>query len=117
MLPKVDLYDNAYGNYDAEVYRQIRIESYGEDLGQTRWRTTEESAEIISMLKLSLASNVLESGSGSGRYALQVAGTVGCRVIGIDSNQPGIHTANQLAGAQNLSGRVRFAHSRHGKRF
>jgi len=109
--PQVDLYDNAYGNYDEEVYRLIRIESYGEDLGQTSWVTTEESAEIIRMLSLSAASYVLEIGSGSGRYALQVASTVGCRVIGIDVNQPGIHTANHLASAQNLSGRVRFEHS------
>jgi len=111
MPPEVDLYDNAYGNYDAEVYRQIRIESYGEDLGQTSWVTTEESAQIIRMLQLSAASYVLEIGSGSGRYALQVASTVGCRVIGIDTNQPGIRTANQLASAQDLAGRVRFEHS------
>ena len=27
MAGKVDLYDNAYANYDAEVYRQIRVET------------------------------------------------------------------------------------------
>jgi hypothetical protein len=43
---KVDLYDNAYAHYDAEVYRQIRVETYGEDLGQTSWVTTAESEEI-----------------------------------------------------------------------
>ena len=37
MAAKVDLYDNAYAHYDAEVYRQIRVETYGEDLGQTSW--------------------------------------------------------------------------------
>ena len=110
MPQKVDLYDSAYGNYGAEVYRQVRVETYGEDLGQTSWVTTGESAEIMRMLQLSAASYVLEIGSGSGRYALQIAATVGCRVLGIDINQPGIHTANQLAGEQKLSGRVRFEH-------
>jgi SAM-dependent methyltransferase len=108
MPPKVDLYGNAYGNYEAEVYRQVRIETYGEDLGQTSWVTTEESAEIMDMLQLRTACYVLEIGSGSGRYALEMAGKVGCRVLGMDINRPGIHTANQLASEQDLSGRVRF---------
>jgi hypothetical protein len=44
--PKLDLYNNAYGNYEREVYRDVRIETYGEDFGQTSWVTTEESHEI-----------------------------------------------------------------------
>lgn len=108
MTAKVDLYDNAYGNYGAEVYRQIRVETYGEDLGQTSWVTTEESAEIPSALRLTAESNVLEIGCGSGRYALQIAQTVGCHVLGVDLNEPGIHTANQLCAARKLSDLVRF---------
>jgi hypothetical protein len=73
---------HAYGNYDAEQYRQIRIETYGDDLGQTSWTTTEESKEIPKTLGLTRNSYVLEVGCGSRRYALEVAGTVGCRVPG-----------------------------------
>jgi SAM-dependent methyltransferase len=105
---KVDLYDNAYAHYDAEVYRQIRVETYGEDLGQTSWVNTEESDEIPRLLGLTPTSYVLEIGCGSGRYALQVAATVGCRILGLDMNGPGIHTANQLAAARNMSAQVRF---------
>jgi SAM-dependent methyltransferase len=105
---KVDLYNNAYAHYDAEVYRQIRVETYGEDLGQTSWVNTEESEEIPRTLGLTPTSYALEIGCGSGRYALQVAATVGCRLLGVDINGPGIHTANQLAAARNLSAQVRF---------
>jgi ubiquinone/menaquinone biosynthesis C-methylase UbiE len=105
---RVDLYDNAYSHYDAEVYRQIRVETYGEDLGQTSWVTTEESDEIPRTLGLAPTSYALEIGCGSGRYALQVAATVGCRILGVDVNGPGIHTANQLAAARNMSAQVRF---------
>jgi ubiquinone/menaquinone biosynthesis C-methylase UbiE len=108
MPGKVDLYDNAYANYDAEVYRQIRVETYGEDLGQTSWVTTEESQEIPRALHLTPGSCVLEIGCGSGRYALQVAATVGCRVVGLDTNAPGIQTASQLAAARNMASQVRF---------
>jgi SAM-dependent methyltransferase len=108
MTEKVDLYNRAYGNYGAEVYRQIRVETYGEDLGQTSWVTTEESNEIPRILRLIAQSNVLEIGSGSGRYALQVAVTSGCQVVGVDINEPGIRNANQLAAEQKLAVRVRF---------
>jgi SAM-dependent methyltransferase len=105
---KVDLYDNAYAHYDAEVYRQIRVETYGKDLGQTSWVTTAESDEIPQTLGLTPTSYALEIGCGSGRYALQVAATVGCRILGVDINAPGIHKANQLAAARNMSAQVRF---------
>jgi ubiquinone/menaquinone biosynthesis C-methylase UbiE len=108
MSAKVDLYNNAYGNYATEVYREIRVETYGHDLGQTSWVTTQESAEIIRLLELAGTSYVLEIGCGSGRYAIHLAEKTGCRVLGIDINAPGIHNANQLAAAQNLSERVRF---------
>ena len=40
MSQKVDLYDTAYGNYQSHLYRQVRIETYGEDLGQTSFTCT-----------------------------------------------------------------------------
>jgi ubiquinone/menaquinone biosynthesis C-methylase UbiE len=105
---KVDLYNNAYANYAADVYRQIRLETYGEDFGQTSWVTTEESKEIPRTLDLNASSCALEIGCGAGRYALQVAATVGCRILGVDINSAGIDTANQLAQEQKLSAQVSF---------
>jgi SAM-dependent methyltransferase len=104
----VDLYSSSYSNYEWEVYRELRIETYGKDLGQTSWVTTDESNEIPRLLELSSSSHVLEIDCGSGRYTLEIGGTAGCRVLGVDINEPGIGNANQLA--RNLSGRVRFEH-------
>jgi ubiquinone/menaquinone biosynthesis C-methylase UbiE len=105
---KVDLYDSAYGNYVSDTYRQVRIETYGEDLGQTSWVTSEESSEIPQLLKLRPDSSVLEVGSGSGGYALHVAEKVGCSLVGLDINALGVTNANQLALARGLSSRARF---------
>jgi ubiquinone/menaquinone biosynthesis C-methylase UbiE len=108
MSAKVDLYDSAYANYASEVYRQVRIETYGEDFGQTGWTTTEESREIPSRLDLKPDSSVLEVGCGSGGYALYLAQIVGCRLVGLDINEPGVQNANQLAAARGLGEKVRF---------
>src|SRR5271156_5264100 len=108
MSPKVDLYDSSYGNYELTAYRLVRIETYGEDLGQTSWVTTAESNEIPRLLDLRPNSSVLEVGCGSGGYALHLAEKVGCRLVGLDINEPGVRNANQLALARGLASQVRF---------
>jgi cyclopropane fatty-acyl-phospholipid synthase-like methyltransferase len=108
MSSKVDLYDNEYANYGSELYRQIRIETYGEDFGQTSWVTTQESREIPEFLELKAGSSVLEVGCGSGGYAIHVAETTGCNLLGVDINAAGVHNANQLAATKGLAAKVRF---------
>ena len=108
MPEKVDLYDSAYGNYELDVYRKVRVATYGEDFGQTGWTTTEESNEIPQLLELQADSSVLEIGCGSGGYAVHVAQKMGCRITGLDINARGISNANQLAAASGLSSKARF---------
>ena len=108
MSEVVNFYDSSYANYASEVYRGIRIETYGEDFGQTSWVTNEESKKIPILLELTADSSVLEVGCGAGGYALYLAKTVGCRLVGLDINAPGIQNANQLAVAEGLEHRVHF---------
>jgi cyclopropane fatty-acyl-phospholipid synthase-like methyltransferase len=110
MPAPVDLYNSAYGNYAEDVYRQVRLATYGEDLGQTSWVSNEESRAIPQMLQLTPASRVLEIGCGSGAYALQIASVVGCSIVGVDINDAGVRNANTLARARHLADRVSFQH-------
>jgi ubiquinone/menaquinone biosynthesis C-methylase UbiE len=103
-----DLYNNAYGNYASDPYRKVRMETYGEDFGQTSWVTTEESLEIPQLLGLGHDSSVLEIGCGSGGYALHLAEKLGCHIVGVDINEPGIRNARELAQARTLGSRARF---------
>jgi SAM-dependent methyltransferase len=103
-----DLYNNAYGNYASDPYRHVRIETYGQDFGQTSWVTTEESLEIPRLLDLGPDSSVLEIGCGSGGYALHLAERLGCQVLGLDINEPGIRSAKELARTRALDSRARF---------
>jgi SAM-dependent methyltransferase len=108
MPVKVNLYDNAYGNYELDIYRAVRTETYGEDLGQTSWATGEESNQIPQLLELTAGSAVLEVGCGAGQYALRLAQSIGCQVVGLDINAHAMQTANDLARQSGLASRVRF---------
>lgn len=108
MTDKTDLYNSAYSNYGLDLYAGIRVETYGEDLGQTSWVTARESSEIPALLDVGSASQVLEIGCGSGRYALRVAEQTGCHLVGLDINPHGVLNANHLARSGNLASLVRF---------
>jgi SAM-dependent methyltransferase len=108
MPPHVDLYDNAYAKVEHDLYRKVRTETYGHDLGQTSWVTTEESNRIPELLNLRADSTVLEIGSGSGLYAIHLARKIGCRITGLDLNSHAVASAGQLAEAAALGSLVRF---------
>ena len=108
MVATVDLYNSSYGNYALNAYAEIRIETYGEDYGQTSWVTTAESHEIPELLQLSSNSSVLEIGCGSGGYAVHLAKCIGCQVMGLDINAEGVRNAKALAEKDKLDGRVKF---------
>ncbi len=108
MPAKVDLYNTSYGNPSADVYGEVRVETYGEDFGQTSWMTLDEFDEIPVRLGLDPSSSVLEIGSGAGGCALHLAATVGCHVTGLDMNEGGVRNANELARARGLESRARF---------
>ncbi len=108
MPAKVDLYNTTYGNATADVYREVRLETYGEDFGQTSWMTTDELDEIPVRLGLDPSLSVLEIGSGAGGCAINLAATAGCHVTGLDVNAGGVRYANEIARARGLESRARF---------
>ena len=108
MASKVDLYDNAYARAEHELYRAIRTETYGQDLGQTSWVSTEESERIPVLLNLTSVSAVLDVGCGSGLYAMHLAERLRCRITGVDANPHAVAGASQLAAAAGLNGLAQF---------
>ena len=97
MSRQVDLYNSTYGNFQEQVLAEIRRDTYGEDIGQNSWITTDEYDTFYSWLELSAGDHVLEVASGSGGPALYLAKKFKCRITGIDINEEGIKTANQHA--------------------
>jgi cyclopropane fatty-acyl-phospholipid synthase-like methyltransferase len=103
-MPKqVDLYNSTYGNFKENVLSEVRKETFGEDIGQNSWITTEEYDRFYNWLNLAPGDQVLEVASGSGGPALYLAKKFKCGITGIDINEEGIKTANRQAGEAGIS--------------
>jgi SAM-dependent methyltransferase len=104
MSNQVDLYNSTYGNFKEQVLAEIRRETYGEDIGQNSWITTDEYDTFYGWLNLSVDDHILEIASGSGGPALYLAKKFKCRITGLDINEEGIKTATQQALDANITG-------------
>jgi 2-polyprenyl-3-methyl-5-hydroxy-6-metoxy-1,4-benzoquinol methylase len=101
-------YDANYGNFQTELYEQIRREAFGEDIGQNSWLTAEELNKFLTWLDLSPARKLLDVACGAGGPALRIAASTGCAVVGVDIHEQAISTAGSLATQRGLSGLAEF---------
>jgi SAM-dependent methyltransferase len=106
MKPPVDLYDSHYGQLDDEVYRAIRVETFGVDLGQESWITADECDRFCDWLDIEPGQRVLEVACGSGGLAARVAAKRGASVVGTDVNALAIGAAH--ARTVPAAGRLEF---------
>ena len=104
----VDLYGTAYGNFATKALEQVRLETYGEDFGQSSWVTGAEYRRFCRLLQLRATDHVLDVGCGSGGPALFLAREAGCRVTGVDVSEAGIQAGLTLARRAGLGDRVHF---------
>ena len=107
-LPSSSHYDTNYGHFQAELYAKIRLEAFGEDIGQNSWLTSDEQDRFLRWLDLSAGKTLLDVACGAGGPALRVAGVTGCSVIGIDAHEQAIAAANSLVAQRGLAPRVQF---------
>jgi len=101
-------YDANYGNFQTELYAQIRRDAFGEDIGQSSWLTADEQDKFLAWLNLSSGKTLLDVACGSGGPVLRIAATTGCAVVGMDVNEQAIATANSLAAQRGLTERAQF---------
>ena len=110
--PKADeagiYYDANYGNFDSQLYSEIRREAFGEDIGQNSWLTSAEQDRFLSWLDLSPGKALLDVACGAGGPALRIAARTDCSVVGIDVHEHAIMTASSLAAQRGLAERAQF---------
>jgi SAM-dependent methyltransferase len=107
-LPPSGHYNANYGNFQTELYAQIRREAFGEDIGQNSWLTSDEQDRFLEWLDLSPEKTVLDVACGAGGPALRIAANTGCSVVGIDVHEHAVATASSLAVQRGLSERAVF---------
>jgi 2-polyprenyl-3-methyl-5-hydroxy-6-metoxy-1,4-benzoquinol methylase len=105
---RVRHYDANYGKFQTELYAEIRREAFGEDIGQSSWLTADEQDRFLGPLELSHGKRLLDVACGSGGPALRIATKTGCSVVGIDTHEDAVSTANSLAAHDGLSDRAEF---------
>jgi SAM-dependent methyltransferase len=104
----VRLYDATYSEFTLDARRTVRLETYGDDLGQNGWLTADEWRETTDRLELHEGSSVLDVACGSGGPAVELAERTGASVVGVDVNPYAIATAGELAHGAGLGARARF---------
>jgi|SRR5450631_4008255 len=107
-LPSASHYNANYGNFQMELYAQIRREAFGEDIGQTSWLTSDEQDRFLKWLDLPPGKTLLDVACGAGGPALRIAAATGCSVVGIDVHEQAVTTASSLAAQCGLAERVEF---------
>jgi cyclopropane fatty-acyl-phospholipid synthase-like methyltransferase len=107
-LPSSGHYNANYGNFQTELYAQIRQEAFGEDIGQNSWLTSDEQDKFLEWLNLSPGKILLDVGCGAGGPALRIAAITGCSVVGIDVHEQAVTTASSLAAERGLAELVEF---------
>jgi len=108
MKPKAELFSVTYSNYSDDLYKEIRKETYGEDIGQNSWLTADEYRAFFSIFKLSPDKKVLEIATGSGGPAVFMVKETGCKLTGIDINEEGVKNAKKLAAENYLNEQLEF---------
>ena len=98
----ITFYDTNYGNFQTELYSEIRREAFGEDIGQNSWMTASEQDMFLDWLHLSTEKKLLDIACGSGGPALRIAAKTGCSLVGIDLHEQAISTAKPRAAQRNL---------------
>jgi SAM-dependent methyltransferase len=106
---RFDFYGGHYGRFNSKLAAEVRREVYGEDLGQTGWRTAAEQAEIAHHLRLGPDSRVLDVACGAGGPSLALVERTGCQITGVDIEPTAIAHANAEARARGLADRSTFA--------
>ena len=101
-------YDANYGNFQTELYAQIRRDAFGEDIGQSSWLTADEQDRFNDLLNLSPGKTLLDIACGSGGPALRIAAKAGCSLVGVDVHDQAIATANALAAERDMTATARF---------
>lgn len=99
-------YQSLYENFDSPLMSQLRLEAYGEDIGQHSWVTAEDLRQDAPRLKLTRAARLLDLGCGPCGPLTFLMKTTGCSGIGLDSSGDALSVGRRRAQSLGVSDRL-----------
>jgi SAM-dependent methyltransferase len=108
-------YSAHYRDFAADVYREVRRDAFGEDIGQNSWLTIDELGRFCSWLELGPAAHLLDVGCGSGGPALHLARLTRCEVVGVDLYEEAVAAGKRAAREAGLESRASFVQADAGR--
>jgi SAM-dependent methyltransferase len=106
-------YDANYGNFQTELYEEIRREAFGEDIGQNSWLTASELDQFQEWLRLGPDKRLLDVACGAGGPALRMAKRTGCSVTGVDVHEQASLTMSALSSTDSRTPLPALVEERH----
>jgi len=95
-------YGAQYSRFGSRLAAEVRLEAYGEDLGQQGWRSLTEQGQIIGLVQKTPQGKLLDVACGSGGPSIAIAAATGCRLTGVDIEKGAVEHAKALAAAAHL---------------
>jgi len=108
MTSRYEFYAHQYKRFTSDIAIEIRRDVFGEDIGQTGWRTLDEHKKIADLVRQEPAKNGLYVACGSGGPTLDLVERTGRRLTGVDIEQEGIAQARRAAIERKLETMARF---------
>jgi cyclopropane fatty-acyl-phospholipid synthase-like methyltransferase len=99
-------YQSLYENFDSPLMSQLRLETYGEDIGQHSWVTAEDLRRDAPRLKLAPAARLLDLGCGPCGPLTFLMKTTGCSGIGLDLSGAALSVGRRRAQSLGLDDRL-----------
>ncbi len=99
-------YASLYRDFDSPLMRQLRLEAYGEDIGQHSWVTAAELREDRVRLGLGPSSQLLDLGCGPCGPLTFLVAAAGCRGTGVDLDPGALAVGRSRAGAMGIGAAI-----------
>jgi SAM-dependent methyltransferase len=99
-------YQSLYENFDSPLMSQLRLEAYGEDIGQHSWVTAEDLRRDSPRLKLTGEARLLDLGCGPCGPLTFLMKTTGCSGIGLDSSAAALSVGRRRGQSLSLDDRL-----------
>jgi SAM-dependent methyltransferase len=99
-------YQSLYEHFDSPLMNQLRLEAYGEDIGQHSWVTAEDLRHDAPRLKLTRAARLLDVGCGPCGPLTFLMKATGCCGIGLDLSGAALSVGRRRARSLGVDDRL-----------